>query len=135
MKNITIKENTIPDLDEVLDLYNDVSWTTYTSDPQKLNKALKNSLKVWTAWDGNLLVGLARVVGDDCTIIYIQDLLVLEDYQGMGIGSEFIKIILENYKNVRQIVLLTDKEEQTIAFYEKNGMSHVSKYNCVAYMK
>lgn len=135
MKNITIKKDIIPILDQVLNLYNDVSWTAYTSAPDQLEKALKNSLKVWTAWENDLLIGLARVVGDGFTIIYIQDILVLESYQGIGLGSQLLKDILDYYQDIRQVILLTDDTPKTIEFYEKNGLTQVSKYDCVAFMK
>lgn len=135
MKKIIIKEDVMPSLDQVLALYNDVSWTAYTANPPKLEAALKNSLKLWTAWDDERLVGLARVVGDNCCIVYIQDILVLKAYQGAGLGSTFLKRILDCYKDVRQIILLTDNSDKSISFYEKNAFTQVSKYNCVAFMK
>lgn len=135
MKNIIIKEDVIPNLDSILNLYNDVLWSAYTTDPKQLENALKNSLKIWTAWDEDLLVGLARVVGDSCTIVYIQDILVLNSYQKKGIGSQFLKIILDEYKDIRQIILLTDDTDRSIRFYEKNGFTKVSKYKTVAFMK
>lgn len=135
MGEIIIKEQVIPDIDSIMNLYGDVSWTAYTSNPSKLEQAISNSLKVWTAWDDDLLVGLARVVGDSSTIIYIQDILVLQAYQKKGIGSQFLKIILDEYKDIRQIILLTDDTDKTIKFYEKNGFTKVSKYKSVAFMK
>lgn len=135
MGEIIIKEQVIPDIDSIMNLYGDVSWTAYTSNPSKLEQAISNSLKVWTAWDDDLLVGLARVVGDSSTIIYIQDILVLQAYQKKGIGSQLLKIILDEYKDIRQIVLLTDDTDKTIKFYEKNGFTKVSKYKSVAFMK
>lgn len=135
MGEIIIKEQVIPDIDSIMNLYGDVSWTAYTSNPSKLEQAISNSLKVWTAWDDDLLVGLARVVGDSSTIIYIQDILVLQAYQKKGIGSQLLKIILDEYKDIRQIILLTDDTDKTIKFYEKNGFTKVSKYKSVAFMK
>ena len=135
MGKIIIKEQVIPDIDSIINLYSDVSWTAYTSNPSKLEQAIGNSLKVWTAWDDDLLVGLARVVGDSSTIIYIQDILVLEAYQKKGIGSQLLKIILDQYQDIRQILLLTDDTDKSIKFYEKNGFTKVSKYKSVAFMK
>ena len=135
MKNIVIKKDLIPNLDSVLNLYNDVSWSAYTSNPEQLENALKSSMKVWTAWEDDLLIGLARVVGDGCTIIYIQDILVLEAYQRRGLGSQFLEMILSEYQDVRQIILLTYDTEKTISFYEKNGLTQVGKFNSVAFMK
>ncbi|WP_141684794.1 GNAT family N-acetyltransferase [Streptococcus dysgalactiae] len=135
MENILIRKQVIPSLDSLLNLYNDISWTAYTSNPNQLELALKNSLKVWTAWDGDLLVGLARVIGDGSTIIYIQDILVLKAYQRRGIGSHFITTISDEYEDIRQIILLTEDNQITKKFYEKNGLNQVGKYDCVAYMK
>lgn len=135
MNNIVIKEDIIPNIESILNLYNDVSWSAYTSNPEQLKDAIKNSLKVWTAWEDDLLIALARVVGDGYTIIYIQDILVLQAYQRNGIGSKLLEMILKKYKDVRQIILLTDDSDKTISFYEKNGLTPVGKYNTVAFMK
>lgn len=135
MNKMIIKEDIIPEVEELLNLYNDVQWLAYTDDSARLKNAMDNSLKVWTCWDDDKLVGLARVVGDGYTIIYIQDILVLESYQGQGIGSKFLKLILEMYKSVRQIVLMTDETEKTIKFYQKNGLVNASDYKIVTFMK
>ncbi|SHJ15713.1 hypothetical protein SAMN02745176_02588 [Lutispora thermophila DSM 19022] len=44
-------------------------------------------------------------------------------------------LILERYKTVRQIVLMTEQTEKTINFYKKNGMIKVEDYNCVAFVR
>lgn len=135
MNKIIIKEDVIPEIDQLMDLYNDVEWHAYTADKIKLKNAINNSLKLLTAWDDNELVGLIRVIGDGYTIIYIQDILILKSYQGQSIGSRLLKLILERYKSIRQIVLMTDQTEKTINFYQKNGMVKASDYNCVTFVK
>lgn len=135
MDKVIVKEDVIPEIDQLMDLYNDVEWFAYTNDKVRLKNAINNSLKVLTAWDDKNLVGLIRVVGDDYTIIYIQDILVLESYQGKGIGSHLLKLILEEYKSIRQIVLMTDNTEKTVSFYQKNGMVETADYNGVAFVK
>lgn len=74
---ITFEETTQLEVQGVKALYDDVKWTSYTSDMPRLMEAMKSSLKVIAAWDNEKLVGLVRVVGDGKTIIYIQDILVL----------------------------------------------------------
>lgn len=135
MNNIKIKDDIRPRVEELLNLYEDVEWSAYTNDPENLKLAIDNSLKVWTCWDDDKLVGLARVVGDGHTIIYIQDILVLKSYQGQGIGSKLIKLILGKYKSVRQIVLMTDETEKTIKFYKKNGLKKASDYEVITFIK
>ena len=135
MNNIIIKEDIRPRVEELLNLYEDVKWSAYTNDPENLKLAIDSSLKVWTCWYNDKLVGLARVVGDGHTIIYIQDILVLESYQRQGIGSKLIKLILEKYKSVRQIVLMTDETDKTIKFYKKNGLKKAIDYEMITFIK
>ncbi len=122
MNSISYKEEKNISTDELLTLYNDAGWKAYTSHPDKLAGAINNSLFVLTARDGDKLVGLLRAVGDGLTIIYIQDILVLKSYRRQGIGSMLLKMTLDKYSSVRQIVLLTDKKPETMSFYEKAGL-------------
>ena len=135
MKNIVFKEDIILNVKDILYLYNDVGWSSYTKDIDSLIKSIKNSLKVISVWDKDLLVGLIRVVGDGHSIIYIQDILILQKYQNRGIGKRLIEIILDKYKNVMQKVLLTDKEEKNILFYKKVGFSMAEEFGCVSFVK
>lgn len=135
MENLVFKEDIILNVEDILYLYNDVGWSSYTKDIDSLIKSIKNSLKVISVWDKDLLVGLIRVVGDGHSIIYIQDILILQKYQNRGIGKILIEIILDKYKNVRQKVLLTDKEEKNILFYKKVGFSMAEEFGCVSFVK
>lgn len=135
MENLVFKEDIILNVEDILYLYNDVGWSSYTKDRDSLIKSIKNSLKVISVWDKGLLVGLIRVVGDGHSIIYIQDILILQKYQNSGIGKRLIEIILDKYKNVRQKVLLTDKEEKNILFYKKVGFSMAEEFGCVSFVK
>ncbi|EGT5619875.1 N-acetyltransferase, partial [Clostridium perfringens] len=135
MENLVFKEDIILNVKDILYLYNDVGWSSYTKNIDSLIKSIKNSLKVISVWDKDLLVGLIRVVGDGHSIIYIQDILILQKYQNRGIGKRLIEIILDKYKNVRQKVLLTDKEEKNILFYKKVGFSMAEEFGCVSFVK
>lgn len=119
---------------DILELYLDNNWTSYTEKQEKLFTGIKNSLYSYAAYDNNKLVGLIRVVGDGNTIIYIQDILLLRAYQNKGIGSKLITNIIEKYEDVRQIILSTDNTESQKVFYEKNGFKNYNDLNIVAYM-
>lgn len=116
-------------------LYNDVGWTAYTNDMKVLEQAVEQSLDVIAAWDDEELVGFIRVVGDGLTIIYIQDILVLNAYQNKGIATELIQQVLKIYKSVRQKVLLTEEAADVRRFYEKNGFQSCDQGNLVAFAK
>lgn len=135
MDNITYKNIKELNEGEVKKLYEDAGWTSYTNDLVKLKEALEASLMVISAWDEEKLVGLIRVIGDGLIIIYIQDILVLKSYKRKGVGSKLLKYVLENFKDVRQKVLLTDDGEETRGFYEANGFISCDKGETVAFAK
>ena len=133
--DIEIKKGFVPDMDDVLKLYDDCGWTAYTDEPDVLEKAIKNSLDLWTLWDGQILVGLARTVGDGATISYLQDLLILEAYQGKGFGTRLLGEVLNDNSQIRQFLLLTEDIKKNRSFYEKLGLRPVADYECISYMK
>ncbi|MCM3784548.1 GNAT family N-acetyltransferase [Neobacillus mesonae] len=114
-------------------LYNDVHWYAYTKDLIVLQQAVLQSLDVISAWNGEELVGLIRVVGDGLTIIYIQDILVLNNYQNQGIATQLMQSILRKYSNVRQKVLLTEEAPDVRHFYEKNEFQSCDEGSTVAF--
>src|SRR5690625_1271816 len=114
-------------------LYNDVEWYAYTQNLEVLQHAIEQSLEVISAWNGEELVGLIRIVGDGITIIYIQDILVLNAYQNQGIATQLMEQILQKYKHVRQKVLLTEDAPNVRHFYEKNGFQSCDKGTLVAF--
>lgn len=135
MKSISIKEKVNLDRAKVERLYNDVGWTAYTKDMDNLMMGIDNSLGLISAWDGEELIGLIRLVGDGFSIIYIQDILVLESYHRQGIGRQLLEIVLDRYKSVRQIVLATEDTDKTKKFYESIGFRKMEDMSCLGYMK
>ena len=133
--DIKYKETSAFKLEQLVELYENVGWISYSNKPSELNEAIKNSLFNIGAFDGEELVGLIRVVGDNISIIYIQDILVKENYQRLGIGTNLLQLVLNRYNNVRQIVLMTDNTEKTKLFYKRNGMVPFEKFNGVGFIK
>jgi len=130
-------------IDDLVNLYSAVGWSAYTREPAKLEKAIRQSLKVITVWDDsdphqendNQLVGLIRAVGDGETIVYIQDLLVMPTFQNRGIGRQLMKQLLTMYPDVRQKVLLTEDAPDVRHFYEKCGFYSADKGSTVAFYR
>lgn len=120
---------------EILNLYKSVAWINYVNHPDMLKKAYMNSLKILGAYEGDKLIGVIRVVGDGYSIVYIQDILVLPEYQGHGVGTMLLKRILEIYQEVYQKTLLTDNTEKTISFYKSIGFQMDVDIECRAFTK
>ena len=115
-------------------LYEKNGWSNYTKNIDRLYKGIKNSLKVYAAYDEEELIGLIRSVGDGETVLYIQDILIDPKYQGMKIGSKLIEETVLRFKHVRQILLSTDNSPKLIRFYEKNNFVQSKKLNIVSFM-
>lgn len=122
-----VKAQDLP-LSEILELYRAVDWLAYTNDPANLVRALEGSSTLVAAHDGQMLVGLARVISDDASICYIQDILVMPSHHRRGIGRALAERALEQYSHVRQKVLITDDEPKQKAFYEALGYTQTEEF-------
>lgn len=131
----TVKEYSVYNEEEILNLYDSVGWTNYTSNPSMLTNAYKHSLKILGAYDADKLVGIIRAVGDGYSIVYIQDIIVLPEYQRKGIGTLLIKEILSEYKDVYQKALMTDNTEESVQFYKSVGFLMDTDMDCRAFFK
>ena len=132
---IGYKKNDTISFEEIFPLYEAVGWTNYTTNPTMLKNALEHSLFILTARDEEgKLIGFLRAVGDGYSILYIQDIIVLPEYQRQGIGTQLLRQTLKYFNEVYQIILTTDSELKTIAFYEDNGFTALSKYGCTSFM-
>lgn len=120
---ITYSSNTLPSRSEMINLYDSVGWSAYTNDPERLVRSVLNSAHIVCARQSGKLVGLARVVSDFGTLVYLQDVLVDPRMQRRGIGAELVARVLQPFADVRQTVLLADAEPGTIAFYTSLGFS------------
>ena len=81
---VTLKENSL-DLETYLSLRAAVGWKKLSYEQAK--KALENSLYNVVAYAKDKPVAMGRIVGDGAVICYVQDLIVLPEYQKMKIGS------------------------------------------------
>jgi GNAT superfamily N-acetyltransferase len=119
---IEYADDEVVPIKELTELYDSVGWLLYTADPDSLARAVDRSTYVVTARnDAGDLVGLARCLTDDVSIMYLQDVLVRPDHQRRGIGRFLVTVCLTRFEHVRQKVLLTDDEPGQAAFYQDLG--------------
>ena len=121
--------------EEILRLYTEVGWIAYTKNMTALRQGYEHSLLVLAAYENDDLLGVIRVVGDGFTIVFVQDILVFPEKQRQGIGSALLQAVLERYADVRQIELVTDNTEKTIAFYKSMGFCEFSELGCCGFMR
>ncbi|MGN0422528.1 MAG: GNAT family N-acetyltransferase [Lachnospiraceae bacterium] len=110
--------------DEVQRLFLSVGWVSGQY-PVRLYKALMHSSTVITAWDGNRLVGLVRLIDDSELVAYMHYVLVDPAYHGRGIAGTMIGMVKEKYRNYLYIEIMPE-ESKNASFYEKYGFQVMS---------
>lgn len=104
-------------------LIDKVGWGT--RDVNIIEEALNNTLYSVSIYDDNKIIGYGRIIGDKTIFLYIQDIMVIPEYQGNKIGTKIMTVLLnkvEEYKkvnpNIRTYLGASKGKE---AFYEKFG--------------
>lgn len=82
----------VPTIDEYSALRDSAGW--YPVESGYVERGLRNSLYSICAFKGNSLVGMGRVVGDGGIYYYVQDIIVLPEFQGKGIGMKIMNSVL-----------------------------------------
>ena len=81
------------ELDRVIELYraSTLGERRPIDDRARMAAMLKNANLVVTAWEGDLLVGIARSLSDFAFATYLSDLAVRLSHQKRGIGRELMR--------------------------------------------
>ena len=81
-----------PSAEEYNSLTEAVGWG---KEPEYVvEEAFQHTLYSVCAYDGEKIIGFARIVGDGALFLYVQDLMVLPEYQGKNIGSCLMEYVM-----------------------------------------
>ncbi|MCI9280279.1 MAG: GNAT family N-acetyltransferase, partial [Bacilli bacterium] len=97
---IRIDENKIS-IDNFNYLTDKVGWGT--RDNKIIEEALNNTLYSVSINDDNKIIGYGRIIGDKTIFLYIQDIMVIPEYQGQKVGIKIMNTLLakvDEYKKV-----------------------------------
>ena len=90
-----------------------------------VEEALNNTLYSLCVYNVDKLIGYGRIIGDKTIFLYIQDIMVIPEYQGKQIGSGIINKLLEQvdeYKKINpDIRTYLGASKGKERFYEKFG--------------
>ncbi len=111
------------DLDQVIELYNasTLGERRPVDDRQVMSDMLRRANLVVTAWDGNLLVGIARTLTDFSYVGYLSDLAVRVSHQRKGIGIQLVQKTREKMGPTSMLVLLA--APKAVDYYPKIGFT------------
>ena len=90
--------------------------------------AMKHMLFRVSVFDGDTIIGMARVIGDMGLDYYIKDVVVRPEYQGQGVGrlliNELLQFIKENGISGTGVFVELCASPENIPFYEKFGFDY-----------
>lgn len=114
---IKYRKTKILKAEDLTNLFNSVGWIEESARyPNRLENAIYNSSTVFSAWDGNKLVGLLSAL-DDTMHAYGIYLLVDPIYQNLGIGKMLFLMFDEHYSDYKKEF----KTEKMQKYYERFG--------------
>ncbi|MDD3149865.1 MAG: GNAT family N-acetyltransferase [Candidatus Gastranaerophilales bacterium] len=122
LKNIELKFDKNISSKQIQTLYLSVGWQY--REAEDIEKALKRSMVVVSAWDAELLVGVARAVSDGVFSAIIWDVAVEPTYQHKGLGKIILQTMLTKLDDcgISLITLYTDYAKKD--FYAKLGFEN-----------
>ncbi|GHO98217.1 N-acetyltransferase [Reticulibacter mediterranei] len=98
-------------------LYDAVGWWPEREE-QEIAAVLSGDLAIG-AWDGERLIGFARVISDHRLHAYIDDVMVHPDYQRQGVGRQMLTKLLAALQHIETITLFCQPELRE--FYRQSG--------------
>ena len=94
--------------------------------PRELvDRSIENSL-CFGLYEGDRLIGFARVISDNATFAYLSDVFVLKSRRGRGLGAWFMETVLSHpdLQNLRRWMLAT---RDAHGLYRKVGFTSLSR--------
>jgi len=121
MSEIEYRNGIDLNLDQVIELYNasTLGERRPVADREIMSAMLHHANLVVTAWDEDLLVGIARTLSDFAYVGYLADLAVRASHQRQGIGTALIQKTREQMGPRSMLVLLS--APKAVAYYPKIG--------------
>ena len=134
-KNIEIKFVTSWKEDEIVDLYKAGGWWKERYNKSAINSIIAGSFAFAVAIDLSTekAIGMGRVISDGTSDAYIQDTVVLPDYQRRGIGERLVKSLIDHCisKGIGWIGLIAEPGKDS--FYKTLGLKPMKNYVPMTY--
>ena len=110
-------------LDQVIELYraSTLGERRPVESRRRMEAMLKHANLVVAAWDGDVLVGIARSFTDFAYVTYLSDLAVRLSHQKMGIGKELMRITQRESGPEAYITLLA--APKAVDYYPRIGFT------------
>ncbi len=120
----------IPTADQVIELYENAGLPRPIDNRERIQSMYDHSNFVVSAWDEDMLVGVARSLTDFNWSCYLADLAVRHEYQSKGIGRQLIDRTREKMGSTCMLLLLS--VPSAMDYYPRVGFQ---KVDCAFWIK
>lgn len=130
------QKNTL-NYDDYFSLRESVDWNNFNE--EQMRRGLANSLLTIKVMIDDSTVGMGRLIGDGGMYYTIVDVVVRPEYQGQGIGSRIMDLILEHVESQTpqggrsSVQLIAEKGMEE--FYIKKGFKLIPHEYCGSGMR
>ena len=126
-EDINIKIIKSASITDLIALYKSAGWwePSYDQQSEFLNHIVSDSAVFVGAFAEKKMIGMGRALSDMVSDAYIQDIAVLEEFKGKGIGKRIIQTLLVKLKDngVDWIGLIA--QPGTSSFYKELGFEQL----------
>jgi GNAT superfamily N-acetyltransferase len=130
MENFEIKFVKTWSEDEIVKLYKAGGWWKDHYNKSGIKHLIDGSFAFAIVIDKNTekTIGMGRILSDGVSDAYIQDLVILPEYRGKGIGAELVKTLVDycKVKGIIWIGLIAEPDQD--GFYSTIGFKKMKKY-------
>ncbi len=115
---------------QIIDLYKSGNWWKDSYKSSSIESLIKGSygFAVVIKKDAGKAIGMGRLISDGISDAYIQDLVILDDYRGQGLGEKLVNFLVDYClsKGIKWIGLISEPGQET--FYYNQGFSIMKNY-------
>ena len=114
-------------------LYEAAGWWQDGTDEAEIAPLIRGSFRFAAAIADGRLVGMGRVLSDGVSDGYIQDVTVLPEFRGMGIGAAIIRFLSDQCVQAGLTWIGLVAEPGTVPFYERLGFTPLQGHVAMRY--
>jgi ribosomal protein S18 acetylase RimI-like enzyme len=111
------------DADEIVALYRAGRWWQEEWTPDGIAPLIAGSFCFIVATEGEQAVGMGRAISDGCSDAYLQDIVVLPECRGRGIGDAILEALVSFCRERGLTWIGLVAQPGTAPFYERRGFA------------
>lgn len=111
------------DADEIVALYRAGGWWREDWAPDGIAPLIAGSFCFVVAVEGERAVGMGRAISDGCSDAYLQDIVVLPECRGKGIGAAILDMLASFCRERGLTWIGLVAQPGTVPFYERRGFA------------